>query len=67
LFATAPGAAIGIAHDVKNSNMSENGAASENFQLMTPIACRTENPVGFCYHAMLNDLQNWLVVHQGLH
>jgi hypothetical protein len=54
--------ATGITHDVKNSNTSKNGAATELLQLMTLLFVETHNRKTvkfFCYHAMLNDLQKY--------
>src|SRR5262249_6589401 len=51
LFGTGAGAAMGATHDVKNSNTSKNGAATELFQLITSLCVEptTEKPF-FNYH-----------------
>ena len=48
------GTAIGVTHDVKNSNANKNGAANELF--MTPICVHNRKNV-FCYHGMLNNMK----------
>jgi len=50
---------MGATHDVKNSNTSKNGAATELFKFMTVTECRTHNkkPLNFKLLWDDNDLQ----------